>query len=264
MRQTLALPAGDAVGGVGCGRIVRPALGEVDAAAREKRVDSFDPRPAVDVRAVVAGAIDGNNAPTPPLGEAKQQLVERVCPRLGVQDAAVREDAVQVEQARVDVSRKTEHLPADGKGREPRRRMNTFQFGDAREQAGCLQPLLHEVTVARGDVQADRPGAGGVQRTIVGVERALPLESDLVEIGRAFVRRPRRRRRHAQTVPVARRPHIGETRGNAVAAYGVRRRSVAAPSASASNVAPITTAMSIANDCPSGFGWVARLRASNA
>ena len=56
----------------------------------------------------------------------------------------------------------------------------------------------------------------------------------------------------------------GKTPGLFAAAYGVRRRSVAAPSAKAASVEPITTATSTTKVAPSGPACVARLSASKA
>ena len=106
---------------------------QVDAAPVEKQVDSFEPRAAVEVRAVVRVGVEGDIQPVGLLRESEQERVEGIRPRSRLQSAAVGKNAVEVEQSGTNLGRKPEHLPADGDQRQPRRRLYACELSHACE-----------------------------------------------------------------------------------------------------------------------------------
>src|SRR6185295_7523081 len=90
-------------------RVVRSAVGEVDAARREEAAGAVEPGAAVDVRAVVVLDVEGLERDAVPLGAGAQVVVEHLLPRRGVDAGGVGEDAVEVEEARAGAVREAEH-----------------------------------------------------------------------------------------------------------------------------------------------------------
>ena len=62
-RQCLALPRGQAARRVSLARIVGSSLGHADPAAAEEGMDAFEPRPPVEVLAVVRITVEGDQLP---------------------------------------------------------------------------------------------------------------------------------------------------------------------------------------------------------
>ena len=65
-RQCLALPRGQAARRVSLARIVGSSLGHADPAAAEEGMDAFEPRPPVEVLAVVRITVEGNRLASRP------------------------------------------------------------------------------------------------------------------------------------------------------------------------------------------------------
>ena len=121
-RERLALLPREPVGRVGVCRVDGPPFREADAAAAEKEVDSLEPRAAVDVGAVVGVAVERDELPAGLVAQPEQELVEDLGPGRRVQDGAVGENAVEIEDARADAAPQAEHRDTQGGRREPRLR----------------------------------------------------------------------------------------------------------------------------------------------
>ena len=91
-------------------RIALLALREVDAARSEERPHTVITWLAVDVLVVVGGAIERLEGQPVALGPVVQEVVEHFLPRLRVNLGGLREDAVEVEQARRDPSGDKRHV----------------------------------------------------------------------------------------------------------------------------------------------------------
>ena len=115
----------------------------------------------------------------------REKIVEDLGPGPGVQDAAVGEHAVEVEQAGGDAVGQSEHLRRHRHGGEPRQRIDAGQPSELGQQLRRLESLLHEFAapaVRVGDVH--RAVCRG-QRVVGGVERQLPAHGDRVQLRRA-------------------------------------------------------------------------------
>jgi hypothetical protein len=104
-QQQLVLPVAQAVHGLRVRRVVRRAVGQLDAAAGQERPHAVRPRPPVDVPGIVRVGVERDEPAAEPLGALGQVRVEHLGPRPVVHSGSVREHAVQVEQARSHVVR---------------------------------------------------------------------------------------------------------------------------------------------------------------
>ena len=104
LHERRLLVVGDAVGGVGVRTVSRPPLRQPYPAAAEERVHAVQARPPVDVLAVVGVPVERDQEPAGLLAPSREERVERLRPRPGVEPRAVREDAFEVEEARFDAA----------------------------------------------------------------------------------------------------------------------------------------------------------------
>ena len=176
--QRLALSPCQAARGVGSSRVVGSSLGQADPAAAEKGVDAFEPRPSVEVRAVVGVAVEGDELPAGLVAQTQQELVEDLTPGPGVEQGAVGEDPLQVEETCADVlqagrasswSAASVRATAPAGPRARRARPASSSAVCCRSRAS----LRRRCTSSEGGSDVAR----GAQRPLGGIERQLPRAS---------------------------------------------------------------------------------------
>ena len=141
----IALAVRQAPGASCLWRVVGFPLGETDPPAIEEGVDPFDPRVPLDVSAVVRATVEGREMQAGVLGHLQQKRVEDLAPGPGMQQSAVAEDAVQVEQTGVDCFGKTQHPRAHPHRRQPRQGMKPPDLRQTGEQLRGLLSLPPEL-----------------------------------------------------------------------------------------------------------------------
>ena len=118
LEEHLVLPIPQPADGLPIRRIVRVALGQLDASRGEEAPHAVEPTLAVDVPAVVLVGIERHERFAGAIGALAQVVVEQPLPGLGVDGRGVGDDAVHVEDHGADL------LGKDGLGRGRR------HFGD--------------------------------------------------------------------------------------------------------------------------------------
>jgi hypothetical protein len=113
----VVLAVAQAVDGLGAGLVVGGAVGELDPARGEERTHAVVARLAVDVVGVVVVG-ERRERVACALRALAQVVVEHLLPRLRVDGRRLRQHAVEVEQAGLDVIRESEHR-ASLSGRSP-------------------------------------------------------------------------------------------------------------------------------------------------
>ena len=127
-------------------------------------MDSLEPRAAVEVGAVVGVAVERDELAARLLAQPEQELVEDLGPG-GVEDAAVGEDAVEIEEARAD-ARARPSIVADRRRRQPGLRLDAGGVRELCEQRRCSPPLQHELAVMAGEVVGRQRAARVVERVL--------------------------------------------------------------------------------------------------
>ena len=193
----VALAPREAARRVGVGRIAVASLGQLDAAAREERVHSFEPSAAVDVVPVVGAAVERDEVPARRLAQAQQEIVEDLGPGPGMEDAAVGQDPVEVVQAGGDARRAGRASSVvTGTGESHGSGCDAGQPSELGEQLSRSEPLLHELSAPAVRVRDVHGAVCRGERVVGGVERQLPAHRDRVELRRpGGARRGRRRDR---------------------------------------------------------------------
>ena len=196
-RQCFALSSGQVAGGVGLIRIVGPSLGQTDPSAVEKGVNALQPRPPVQVGAVVGVPVEGNELPAGLVAQPQQELVEDLAPCPGMEHGAVGEHPFEVEETCPDRVGQAEHLRVQGHRREPRHRLDSAQPRQADEHLRGLAALMHEVVSPLYELRSGerailrrsgraRPSPGPVAT----VRRSCPALVAVVVLGRPQVPPP--------------------------------------------------------------------------
>src|SRR5579864_7930617 len=97
----------------------------------------------------------------------------------------VGEDAVEIEDARLDGGIETEHACRDRPRWEPGLGVDAERAREACEQAGNLVAIAGERLAALDQLRRRKSRCVGVEGSGAGVERFLPAERDRVELGHA-------------------------------------------------------------------------------
>ena len=90
--------------------------GQLDAARREERAHAVVARLAVDVLVVVVARVERHEALAGAVRALAQVVVEHLLPRRGMDLRGLRQHAVEVEQARLDVIRQSQHAAETTRG----------------------------------------------------------------------------------------------------------------------------------------------------
>ena len=109
LQHELVLAVAQAVDGLGVGRIVVGALGQLDAAGLEERPGAVGAGLAVHVRVVVLDRVERDELLARPLGPLAQVVVEHLLPGRGVDLGRLGEHAIEVEEAAAHAVRETKH-----------------------------------------------------------------------------------------------------------------------------------------------------------
>ena len=112
--EHLVLAVGKPVHRFGARRIIDVTFRQPDATAGEKGMDALQARFAMEMLVVVGSRVERPESPEPladTLEPAREELVEGVRPRDGVDSRAARQDAVEVEHTGKHAGRKPQHLP---------------------------------------------------------------------------------------------------------------------------------------------------------
>ena len=131
LEEHLVLPIRQPADGLPIRRVVRVALGQLDASRSEEAPHAVEPTLAVDVPAVVLVGVERHERFRRAIGALAQVLVEQPLPRLRVHGRGVGDDAVHVEDHGADL------LGQDGRGRG--RRHDGDQSGARFGQASPIE-----------------------------------------------------------------------------------------------------------------------------
>jgi hypothetical protein len=177
-----SLVLGEPLHGVGGRGIVGTPFREANPSAREERVDSLEPRLAVQPCPIVVVPVERDERPAGFPGETQQERVEHVGPGERMHDRAVREHSVEVEQACACRRGEPEHPCRHRHAQQPRRGAHVFETREATERDCHFDSLLDVAPVAGCRMRADRRSGGQVRGALRAVERQLPVRRDDVEI----------------------------------------------------------------------------------
>ena len=92
--------------------VARVTLGQCNSTCGEERANTVVPLFAVYELVVVLHSVEGDEGLTRPFGPRAQEVIEHRLPRLGVHCRSLREHAIKIEQARVDLARQSQHRAA--------------------------------------------------------------------------------------------------------------------------------------------------------
>ena len=94
-------------------------------------MDSLEPLSPFDIRPVVRDTVEWNEMPTGLFAQAKEELIEDLTPGRGVDEAAVSEDPVEIEESGADAGGQPERTRCHRHLRQPRRRPDAGCSGHA-------------------------------------------------------------------------------------------------------------------------------------
>ncbi len=185
------------VGGIGFGRVVDPSFRQTNSTAAEEGVDPFEPRAPVDVVAVVGAAVERNEVPAGLLGQTQQELVEDLTPSPGVQDAAVREDSLEVEQTGAEVAGRPSDFKLTGTGDSHGTGRTPLRWA-RRTSISAVCWRSHTSSRRRRPIsEVGSDGAAAINARSAAFERPLPFRGNRVQLEHLmpWLRRDRERLR---------------------------------------------------------------------
>src|SRR5207247_3000526 len=101
-----------AVDGGRARRVIRRALGQLDAPGFEERPSAVLPRLAVDIGVVLVVRVERDELGSRALGAGAEEIVEHLLPRRRVHDRGLGDHAVHIKQAGLNPAGKPEHRPS--------------------------------------------------------------------------------------------------------------------------------------------------------
>jgi hypothetical protein len=182
-QQGLILSIRESVHGFDTGGICGVAFGQADPAAGEKRADAVEPRLAVNVQRVVDALVERREPTAGPLDPPRDELVEGLRPRCGVNSCAADQHPVEGEDARLDAAGKSEQLPC-----VPRRERKRRQALRAAVECQGTKELRRRLTLGGEAVGSDAKLLGrevegrGAQSVLSGVEGGAPLRVEPLDV----------------------------------------------------------------------------------
>ncbi len=151
-------------------------------------MDAIEPGAPLDVRAIVRNAIERDEMPIRRPTQARQEVVEHLAPRPGMQAGAIGEDSLHVEEAGVHSGREAEHRVRDGNRRQPGRRLSSTaselaqrghsRLGLASESGPSVSKLPRRERITGRTKSASR-----------SIERSLPVGAERLEVYGLMIRR---------------------------------------------------------------------------
>ena len=146
-------------------------------------MNALQPRPPVEVGAVVGVPVEGNELPAGLVAQPQQELVEDLAPCPGMEHGAVGEDAFEIEETGPDRAGQAEHLRVQRHRREPRHRLDPAEPRQAHEHLCGLLALTHQVASPLCELRGGERAIRGAQGALGRVQGQLPLCGDRVQLG---------------------------------------------------------------------------------